>query len=426
MLEFSIDEKAFTSARYAFSTAVFPEEHRKRKVLNMSTFSIKGSNLDGLIDQEADFTRQLEKTKNDIDSIISKFAYYGAGRARCLRRLKAVSSKISTHKRSMEMMREALSQGVKKYQDTEKRICGNAKTGKFQYNDINKPEAVVKNGNEHTLDDPFYLYIKAILKYKEKFNDDENAGISWGFLNYMEGLRNFWDERSEADFFDLGQSSSELWTAYYEYLSKQDSTELFEKKWGKRVAGVSVAGSIMGLISAVYDTAEQDNDTFSKKWDSTFDILEEGTDVIKDGYEWWNYEELLKGKEGIHSTAGKYAILAKTLFSVAGQAGKSIERYSEDGSWSMDDTARTMIESSVAGLESMVSGLTFGIISAETFGVSVDDICKNLEDGTQNLGQQAADYIKEHEDMYDRWNKGSELDKAGLICEALFKKTFSI
>lgn len=97
-------------------------------------FSVRKNNLDGLVNQETDFIRQLQKIEDDINHIVRNFAYHGAGRNRCLRRLKAVNSDISRRERTMEMMRDALSQGVRKYQDTEKRICENAKVKVFQYN----------------------------------------------------------------------------------------------------------------------------------------------------------------------------------------------------------------------------------------------------------------------------------------------------
>ena len=390
----------------------------------MSMFSVRKNNLDGLVNQETDFIRQLQKIEDDINHIIRNFAYHGAGRNRCLRRLKAVNSDINRSKRTMEMMRDALSQGVRKYQDTEKRIGENAKVKAFQYSDISKTEAIVKSGNELPEKDSLYSYIKAILKYNEKFGEDENAGISGAILGYLKNLQEVFEGRSKTDFFDLAESSSKLWTAFYKYLSEQDVTGIFKKKWGKGASAVSWAGSIMGLFSAICDAQEADNSTVFSQWSNAFDILDEGTDVVKDGYEWLRYEDVLNDKGGIHSNAGKYAILAKTIFSTAGQTIKSVEKYGEDGSWSTDDTARTMVEASVAGLETMASGLTFGIISAETFRTSVDEIAQNLENGTTYLAQQSADYIKMHNELLDRWESGSELDQVGVFCEALFKMVF--
>lgn len=391
----------------------------------MSMFSVKGNYLEGFVNQEADFIRQLQRIEDDINFIMRSFAYYGTGRIRCLRRLKAVNGEISASRKNMEMMKGALSQGIRKYRDTEKRIYENAKVNRFQYNDINKGETALEKGDETVQKDSVYSYIKAFFKYREKFCKDREAGISGALMSYIKSLQKFFNEKAKAEFFDLAKASSKLWTAYYKYLSKQDATGLLQKAWGEKAAEVSAVGSIMGLISAIYDAGEADNSTFLKRWGNAFDVLEEGTDVIKDGYEWCNYGSLISDKGKIHSTAGKYAILAKIIFSVSGQAGRSIERYSEDGSWDMNDTARTMTESSIAGLESMVSGLTFGIISTETFHTSVDDISQNLENGATSWGKQAGEYISRHKDMCDKWNNGSEFDRIGLTIEALFKMSFS-
>lgn len=396
-------------------------------------FSVKVNNLENLINQEYVFICQLGQMEDEINHIIRNFAYHGAGRERCLRRLKAVNNSIYSSQRKMEIMREALSEGIRRYQDTEKQICENTETDRFQYRVVNSNGSSTAgssmgargNNKNRTLSDSLYSSIKAFFKYKEKFEKDKGAGLAGAVMSYVKDLQNFLNKKSGADFFDLAKSSSKLWNACYKYFLINDDKGLLKKQWGKKAAGVSMAGSIMGLISTVYDVSEKENDTFFKRWGNLSDVLKDGTDVVKDGYELWNYEELLNKKNGLHSTAGKYAILAKTAFSVAGQTGRSIEKYSADGYWSVDDTARTMTEISVAGLETMVSGLTFGIISADTFGTSAEKMATDIENAATELGRWAGEYIVDHEDMRKRWEKGSKLEQAGLIYEALFRNTFS-
>ena len=396
-------------------------------------FSVKGNNLENLINQEYIFIYQLGQMEDEINCIIRNFAYHGAGRERCLRRLKAVNNSIYYSQRKMEIMREALSEGIRRYQDTEKRICENAKADSFRYRTVNGSGSSVVGGSmgargnnkNRSLSDSLYSNIKVFLKYKEKFEKDKGAGLAGAVMSYVKDLQNFLNKKSGADFFDLTKSSSKLWNAYYKYLLKNDDKGLLKKQWGKKAAGVSMVGSFMGLISTVYDVSEKENDTFFKRWGNLSDVLKDGTDVVKDGYELWHYEELLNKKNGLHSAAGKYAILAKTAFSVAGQTGRSIEKYSADEHWSVDDTARTMTEISVAGLETMVSGLTFGIISADTFGTSPEKIAADVENAATGLGQWAGEYIVAHEDMRKRWKKGSKLEQVGLVYEALFRNAFS-
>lgn len=387
-------------------------------------FSIKPNQIIKICDQIFEITSKLNQQMIGIENSISALETL-SGTDKVISSLKNQFFIIDEEYLVLCNMEMALNNVMILYSDCEKRICDNANDKKgFNFGDTEKNKVQVEQKEKEDKEYDFlYSFFKAYFTFNEKSKLDDSAGIEKGLLEYFKEFWDFFGEKKDiSGLFELADSSSSLWNEFYKFLEKKDATGILRKQWGERAAGIEVIGSLLGLLATIYNTTQEENINNGKKWKNFFEILEEGTDFSKDIYDLFTYNEAAQLEEGLYTEAGLYIILIKTILSSVGQAGESISVYYEDGIWDMNDTSRTCIEVSVSGLNSLISGLTYGIISAETFGTTPEEIYQNIENVSAVVGQSAGEYIYEHSEMRDKWNSGNVFNRIGLIVEAMYKQ----
>ena len=96
----------------------------------MSEFIIHPSSVKGSIAEEQRIANQLINVQNSIGSIMNNLQFNIASSAMIRARLKKSYSDVYQCRRSVVSMSQALNRSVNKYEQTEKRICSNAKVGK--------------------------------------------------------------------------------------------------------------------------------------------------------------------------------------------------------------------------------------------------------------------------------------------------------
>lgn len=289
--------------------------------------------------------------------------------------------------------------------------------------------------------DPVIGLIKAYLKYLDKTDQNDAAGLVKDIIEYWEDLKKFFGGQMTGltgaqDLCDLGKSSSAVWTALYSLLKTFDPTKTkdfignFAKQWGKPAAGVDIIGSGLGYVNGLLELLETKGESGYQTAAAFIDLIGDGADVVKSVHDFQTVGELASGN--LYTPAGLYAILAKTVSDTTSQFIKSYEKYSADGDFDMNDLSEVMIDGSVKGLYTMFSKLTFGIISEDTTGVSAEDISNGLKSFAKDLGTnignygketgtRAGQYIVDHPELCEAYNKGGFFTKAAITFYSVFK-----
>ncbi|MDO5418102.1 MAG: hypothetical protein Q4F29_12945 [Lachnospiraceae bacterium] len=275
-------------------------------------------------------------------------------------------------------------------------------------------------GDKDDKDDNILDIIKAYLTAREKGEGDDDAGFTKDVISYFEDLFDFFSGDMKgysgfADWCDLGKSSSGLWKAMVDFFKNRDPGDYIDEKFGKAAMGVGVIGSLFGLIGGVTEALGANGESAGQVISKWLDAAKDGTDLGKTIY------DIFDKHEGVYTPAGIYTVIVGSALSVLSQGSRSVDEYLKDGKWDIMDFAGTGVDVSIAGLESLLSGLTFGVISDDTFGTSVDEISDNLKNKAEEGGKKAGEYIVNHPDMLKEYQEGNVFDKVRLTAVACLK-----
>lgn len=286
------------------------------------------------------------------------------------------------------------------------------------------------SNSEDEIDKRISSIIKSILKWKDKTKSDNTAGITKDGLSYLESLYKFihgdMSGLTAADnWCDLCSNSMGLWKGFYGYLKKfyNETGNIFSIANQKKVAGLGIfagfvgwGGDIFGAVDTIKNT---ENMGIAGKMGK---IIGTGDNAVNI---WEGIENLRhvgdKTSSGIYSPLSLYATIAKGYISAFSQGLSSFEEHSADGKWDMGDTAATGVESSVEGLYSMISSLTFGLVSEGTTGISADDVSHTLENVEDDIGTRAGEYIMSDPDLHQRYKEANTAGKVLLTFYAAIR-----
>lgn len=142
----------------------------------MAEFIIYPNSVKGLIEEEQRIAKQLINAQNSIGSIMDNLQFNIASSAMIRARLKKSYSDVYQCRRSVVSMSQALNRSVNKYEQTEKRICSNAKVGKPSWIDGNSSYS---NSQERKKSEP-NVSVKAVKtkKWDVNWKDGFLKGIS--------------------------------------------------------------------------------------------------------------------------------------------------------------------------------------------------------------------------------------------------------
>ncbi|MCD7746721.1 MAG: hypothetical protein LUI13_15825 [Lachnospiraceae bacterium] len=390
------------------------------------------------------YQNKVIQIEEEVESIRSNLNFNLKNRSQIANSLSLVETALQKSCSGLGTLGSTLADVMGSYQETEQKIKDRG--GKLTKSEITEAVGTIsgggsssasgtesgtsstdaEGGSDNTEDEDVLLQmIKAILKDFEKYFDSEEAGFGGGLVSYLEKLADYFTGDKEgwsgaSDWCDLAESSSKLWNALYKMLKSYDSTDALEKQFGKASAGLGIIGSVIGLLGGVFsmaDTITTDGSTTGEKIAAGIDAAGEGIDVIKSVYDLKNIADKSTGP---YSAAGLWATFAETITDSASQLAESISKYSADGSWSAGDTGATGVEMSVAGLSSLISGITFGIISPETFGTSAEDISSSIESWANDLGTKAGEYICSDPSLLEEYNNGNIFTRIALTFKGVF------
>ena len=224
------------------------------------------------------------------------------------------------------------------------------------------------------------------------------------------------------DLCDLGKSSSAMWSALYSLLKSFDPTKTndyigdFAKQWGKPAAGVGIIGSGLDYVKGLLELLETKRKSGYQTIASIIDLVGDGADVVE------SVDGLTTAGE---TSVGSYVLLVKMISNTISQGFRSFDKYAADGDFSWSDLSETAIDSSVSGLfapiDFILSKIPSGVLPENIRDVDAEDISEGIKSFARGLSDKAAQYIINHPDMLDEFNKSDPIKRIGMIFSSIFK-----
>jgi len=354
--------------------------------------------------------KKLDRIADSVGNVRLNLSFDLQGRERIVKTLSSTESLLEGCKTDLGSMESVLGAVMARYQETEERV--KERSGQLAKSGITNAEAGIEYssslggeeaGSSDDSDESSPLenfinsildYFKGLMKILEKLGDSDRAGVLSDFFSYIKNIFGFitgdisgWSGIS--DWCDLADGSTGMWSAVYDiYKSKYSN---LEDSWGGVADAVSVIGSLFGLFGGVAEAVDTflSGTTVCEKIASAVDAGSGLIDVVKSIYKIG--QTAVEG--AFYTAADLWAAFAKTVTSSVSQLFDSIGNYFSDGVWDIGDTGATGVEVAVAGLTTLFSAISFGIISPETFGTTAEDISSALEQWTEDLGTWIGELI---------------------------------
>lgn len=404
--------------------------------------------------------RALSKMASDTESVKNGLRAKIAAREAIERKLKEAVTQIEMEHEDIISMRGALEQISSLYVQTESRCSeslvpeipdfmssleGGAFAGSDGQNPYNPGERDplkwlgdlledlkkhwTKPGTDSSDRPTFWDYLKALLSYRKEFEDDKYAGPLKSFLGYMESIADFLKGDKSGytggeQLLDIGSSGSSFWKSLIILASKFDKTATadyvgdFLKQWGPIGAAAGISGSLFALCSKLLHASNPENTNIYDVIGDYVDAGGEAADLFKNILDVKNLGKVTE------SSAGKYAIVVESFCSCFSQGVKSYGKYSADGTYDVGDIGATCVDASVEGLFSFVKGLTRGVVSEDTLGVSPEEVSESMKGWAADRGNDVAQWIKDTPGMQEKYDNASPAGKNAMILWAMVCSAF--
>ncbi len=254
------------------------------------------------------------------------------------------------------------------------------------------------------------------VKCVSKITDNKTLGFAGDILDYFNNLFSFYNPDEDGafglvQFCKLAKSSSGVWKGLYSVLKEgmRDDVmkKLFEAKFGDVASGVGVAGSFAGLIGAIIQAAS------TGKWDDYSGIGKAGVDVGKTIYLIGEKSKVVK------YSAHAYTSIIKSAMDFGGKTIEDIKKYGEDGNLTPGEIGRTGVDASIKGLNSLVSGFTFGAISLENMSTTPEELSKKLTEDAEGLGEEAGALIRNDPARKKAYDEASNIKRTQMLISAI-------
>ena len=396
----------------------------------MSIIQLDLQNARGAREEYARLRQDLTAITESLKGVKSSGVLSGQGFVSIYQLLDGILQDLNRQKSNMLSLENALENILMIYASCETSIEEHMSVP--AYNAVSAPVSTAQTvavSPENAPEDSYLSALKALFKWADKLGISSQSGLAGSGLSYVDALYAFFSGDMKGltgaqDWCRLGDKSIGLWTDFYDYLNKfyNGSGTLFSAANQTKVAGIGLAGSLIGLCGAaagVADTIQNtDNMGTAGKIGHILGLGDEVTDVAGSAAKLGG---LGKGK-GLYTPLSKYLTIAKGYTAFASQGFLSYEKYMADGVWDMEDTAATGVDSSVAGLYAMVDSLTFGLISEDTTGVSAEEISESLKDFGKETGSRAGNYIKNDPGLYQAYQTSGTVGKVAITFYAAAKE----
>lgn len=258
--------------------------------------------------------------------------------------------------------------------------------------------------------------MKKVTTLTSKATDIKELGLIGKILGYQNSLVKLFDEEEygEVKIANLIKSSAEVWKSFYTVkkagLKDKQIQKLLEMKLGTAVDCVDVGGEFAGwlgsLIKVMRTEAYKDVSEFEK---STVDLLK-------------TVMMLGETSAKANCVAMIWVSIIKSGLDTTNQAVESLQKYLEDGELTLGEVANIGVESSVKGLNTLLSSISFGALSLENIAnLTPEQAADALKSGASSWGEKAGNYVLSHPELKREYDNASGWKKSKVLLYAIFK-----
>lgn len=123
----------------------------------------------------------------------------------------------------------------------------------------------------------------------------------------------------------------------------------------------------------------------------------------------------------VFKTAQSWLTLGKTIADTIGSGVSTTLKLTADGQLSGQDIGEIGFTSAIHGLDTLISGVTFGLFSCETIlGKDVDTVVSDVKSWASNLSSNAAAYITNNPERLQEYNEAGPFKQACMTIGAIF------
>lgn len=217
-----------------------------------------------------------------------------------------------------------------------------------------------------------------------------------------------------------------------------DSSQNIGEKLGlsKFGAVTSVISSVTGLVEDIAGVVEKWNSTTGDVVDRFASAVEQfiecggsvvdtiisgnGMKAVLEAVKKGSVEAVGTAKKALKS-AKSWLTLVDTVVSSVSSGAKAVVELGADGRISGQDVGEILFTSGINGLDTLISGVTFGLVSCETvFGKNAEECVDAVKSWASDISTNASAYIKNDPQRLKEYNEASPLKQAAMIFGAVF------
>ena len=336
-----------------------------------------------------------------------------------------VESCISKIKRELEeeasqlmRMENFLLQAARQYEELEQKYSIRLESGNKTSKNKRKTEEPKKTKNATFLDIYSKLTerMKAIFKAASKVSDIKELGFTASVIGYFGQVMKLFDknEYGEVKIANLIKSSSEVWKSFYTVIKSgikdAEIKKLLEMKFGVFADCIGVGGDFAGFIGTLIKALR------TESYEDIEKMAESSVDLVKGVY--------LLGEISLKANvvAHFWVTVIKTGLSTGSAAAENLQKYLSDGKLTLGEVASIGVNSSVHGLDTLFSSLTYKVLSTENLlNMSANQLSEQMESWASEWGTRAGNYILDRSELKREYDNANNLNRTRLLLYAIIK-----
>lgn len=386
----------------------------------MARIIVEFNQLENTENKVFDVWRKVGEEKRNFKNAIDKLDWEVKSQDRISYRSKQLINKLDKIEQSLDSYSKFLLRCYEKYDDVNN---NKTKTGQIGVlGGFHNVAETIKDTPSKEKQRSDVEILADWIGYCKKTGIQTNFGPTKDVLDWISTLQDMYngeykDSCAAQAVGDLVSSATGAYSGIYESLQKYYANIGFLDENSKFSKGVGYADIIGKGAKTVGDIVSSYNDIYKIANDSKSDAADVVVahlgmvDTLVD-----DIADFIPAEDAAAKyIKGTITALIHTGVDSVSQGIESIKKYSADGEWSFGDTANTGIEIATKGLYTMADKLSGGFLSKEFPNVTTDDISQSIENACEDIGSKAGNYIVQHPDLLDKYNKAGIIGKAAIM-----------